>query len=227
MTTPLTISQAILSLQSHSHSTSDNRPSTSIRHPPAHHRHHVPNHRHRRPRPQNAAFVPHSPLHIPIKLTFPASAITGTWTLPFAAYFLLLTNRIVYHRLTTKTYIGDRLSPPSPSPSSPSTSLPPSPTSSDQLDPLYLATRAQSNFLETVPLAFIFALVAELNGANRKVLNWVLAALLVFRVGHVEVGLRGRGALGWGRPVGYYGSQAVVLGLGGWAGGLVRGYWGF
>jgi len=208
----LTISQAILSLQSHSHSTSDNRPSTSIRHPPAHHRHHVPNHRHRRPCPQNAAFVPHSPLHIPIKLTFPASAITGTWTLPFAAYFLLLTNRIVYHRLTTKTYLGDRLSPPSPSSS---------------LDPLYLATRAQSNFLETVPLAFIFALVAELNGANRKVLNWVLAALLVFRVGHVEVGLRGRGALGWGRPVGYYGSQAVVVGLGAWAGGLVRGYWGF
>jgi len=119
--------------------------------------------------------------------------------------------------------MGDRLPPPSPSPSPSS----PSPTSSDQLDPLYLATRAQANFLETVPLAFIFALVAELNGANRKVLNWVLAALLVFRVGHVEVGLRGKEALGWGRTVGYYGSQAVVLGLGGWAGGLVRGYWGF
>jgi len=224
--TPLRISKAILHLSPISIQPQNNKQSSHnlTQHTPAHHRQHVPNHRHRRPCPQNAAFVPHSPLHIPIKLTFPASAITGTWTLPFAAYFLLLTNRIVYHRLTTKTYLGDRLSPPSPS--SPSSS-PSSPPPSSSLDPLYLATRAQSNFLETVPLAFIFALVAELNGANRKVLNWVLAALLVFRVGHVEVGLRGRGALGWGRPVGYYGSQAVVVGLGAWAGGLVRGYWGF
>lgn len=155
-------------------------------------------------------------------LTPSPSAITGTWTLPFAAYFLLLTNRIVYHRLTNEKYLGDHLSPsspPSPEPTSPPSSPPP--------DPLYLATRCQSNFLETVPLAFIFALVAELNGANRRVLNWVLAALLVFRVGHVELGMRGRGTLGWGRPVGYYGSQAVVVGLGAWAAGLVRGYWGF
>ena len=29
-------------------------------------------------------------------------AITGTWTLPFAAYLTLLANRIVYQRLKTE-----------------------------------------------------------------------------------------------------------------------------
>ena len=34
-------------------------------------------------------------------------------------------------------------------------------------DPLYVATRAQLNFAENVPLALGIALLAELNGANR------------------------------------------------------------
>jgi uncharacterized membrane protein YecN with MAPEG domain len=36
-------------------------------------------------------------------------------------------------------------------------------------DPLYVATRAQLNFAENVPLALGIALLAELNGANRYV----------------------------------------------------------
>lgn len=72
---------------------------------------------------------------------------------------------------------------------------------------LQLETRAQSNFLENVPLAFIFAAVAELNGADRKVLNYLMAGLLVLRIGHVELGLKGKGTLGLGRPIGYYGTQ--------------------
>jgi uncharacterized membrane protein YecN with MAPEG domain len=34
-------------------------------------------------------------------------------------------------------------------------------------DPLYLATRAQLNFQENVPLVLVMALLAEMNGANR------------------------------------------------------------
>lgn len=34
-------------------------------------------------------------------------------------------------------------------------------------DPLYLASRAQLNFAENVPLVLGVALLAELNGANR------------------------------------------------------------
>jgi len=34
-------------------------------------------------------------------------------------------------------------------------------------DPLYVATRAQANFSENVPIVLAVALLAELNGANR------------------------------------------------------------
>jgi hypothetical protein len=44
--------------------------------------------------------------------SFPTSRIglnltpaTAAWTVPFAAYYLFLQNRIVYQRLTTKTYV--------------------------------------------------------------------------------------------------------------------------
>lgn len=36
-------------------------------------------------------------------------------------------------------------------------------------DPLYVTTRAQKNFAENIPIAFIIALLAELNGADRCV----------------------------------------------------------
>jgi hypothetical protein len=38
-------------------------------------------------------------------------------------------------------------------------------------DPLYIAIRAQANFLENVPIAMITALLAELNGGDRYVLH--------------------------------------------------------
>lgn len=40
-------------------------------------------------------------LRLPLPLMAPA---TATWALPFAAYYIFLQNRIVYHRLTTETY---------------------------------------------------------------------------------------------------------------------------
>jgi hypothetical protein len=39
-------------------------------------------------------------LGVPMPLLAPA---TATWAFPFAAYYLFLQNRIVYHRLTSKT----------------------------------------------------------------------------------------------------------------------------
>ena len=69
--------------------------------------------------------------------------------------------------------------------------------------------------------------MAELNGADRKILNYALAALLLLRIGHVELGLKGPKTLGVGRPIGYYGTQGIVVGLAGWGSWLVKGYWGF
>lgn len=73
-------------------------------------------------------------------------------------------------------------------------------TSNDKPDPLLLDSRAHSNFVENVPLCFTLAAIAELNGANRKALNYALAALFVLRIIHVELGLKGKDTVGWGRP---------------------------
>jgi hypothetical protein len=40
-------------------------------------------------------------LGVPMPLLAPA---TATWAFPFAAYYIFLQNRIVYHRLQTETY---------------------------------------------------------------------------------------------------------------------------
>lgn len=85
----------------------------------------------------------------------------------------------------------------------------------------------QANFLENVPLAFIFAAVAELNGADRKILNYMMAALLVFRISHVELGIKRPNTLGLGRPIGYYGTQGILAGLASWGTWLIKGYWGY
>ncbi|KAF2252525.1 hypothetical protein BU26DRAFT_421944 [Trematosphaeria pertusa] len=133
---------------------------------------------------------------------------TATWAAPFAAYYLFLQNRVVYHRLKTEKYMGDTAN-----------------AAEGTKDPLYVATRAQLNFIENVPIAFLVALLAELNGANRKYISYGLAALLAFRVSHVELGMMKKDSIGLGRPAGYYGTQAVIASLAGYVAYLVKDYW--
>lgn len=121
---------------------------------------------------------------------------------------MLLSNRVVMHRVNQKKYMGEALDTPSDS------------------DPLYLDKRAHENFLENVPLAFIIAAVAELNGGNRKVLNIAMGVLLALRVAHVELGIKGKDTVGVGRPLGYFGTQAFIGGLAAYGAYLVKGYWG-
>jgi uncharacterized membrane protein YecN with MAPEG domain len=90
--------------------------------------------------------------------------------------------------------------------------------------------RCQGNFLENVPLAFIFLVIAELNGGNRKILHYSMATLLALRIAHAELGLRLQGEFGdngIGRPIGYFGTASLVMGLAGYASYLCLGYWGF
>ncbi|RAR09563.1 adp-ribosylation factor-binding protein gga1 [Stemphylium lycopersici] len=122
-------------------------------------------------------------LGVPMPLLAPA---TATWAAPFAAYYIFLQNRIVYHRITNKTVLGDRCD-----------------ESKGATDPLYVASRSQANFAENVPLILAVALLAELNGANRSYLNYALGALFALRVGHVELGLMAKGNAGLGRPIGF------------------------
>lgn len=94
-------------------------------------------------------------------------------------------------------------------------------------DMLTLHSRSFNNFLENVPLAFILLITAELNGGNRKVLTYLMSALLAFRVAHVEYGMYGPDNAAIGRPLGYFGSCGVLAGLAGYTAYLVKGYWGF
>jgi len=98
---------------------------------------------------------------------------------------------------------------------------------SNKVDPLEVATRCHANFLENVPLALMTAAVVELNGGNRKIINGGLAALLLFRILHVEFGLRAADTNGPGRVIGYLGTVGVLNGMAAYAVYLVKGYWGY
>ncbi|KAL5431940.1 hypothetical protein PMIN07_008798 [Paraphaeosphaeria minitans] len=133
--------------------------------------------------------------------SFPTSRIglnltpaTASWAVPFTAYYLFLQNRVVYQRLTTETYMGDTTNP-----------------SDGNEDPLYVRTRAQQNFNENIPLTLIIAGLAELNGADRKYINYFLGAMLAFRISHIELGLMRPKSMGFGRTIGYYGTHASLL----------------
>lgn len=151
-----------------------------------------------------------SPAGLPIPKLLP---ITGTFVLPLTAYYVYLQNRVVAVRLNSETY--------TPGSQSSKTS-----TAEGEDDPLLAACRAQMNWAENVPLALALSAIVELNGGSRKALTGLLSALTVFRVLHADFGVFGKGYLGNGRPIGYFGTQSVVAGLAGYAAWLVKGYWG-
>ena len=94
-------------------------------------------------------------------------------------------------------------------------------------DPLLLLTRCHANFIENVPLCFTLAGIAELNGGNSTYLNYAMAALLVFRVAHVEFGLKRPKSLGIGRPIGYFGTSLWQVFMSMYCAYLVKGYYGY
>ena len=85
----------------------------------------------------------------------------------------------------------------------------------------------QQNYLESVPLAFVLAALAELNGGDRRWIAGALSALFAFRISHAELGIVRPAGLGLGRPVGFFGTMGVLGGLAGYAAFLVKGFWGF
>ena len=140
------------------------------------------------------------------------SAITGTWTLPFTTYLMLLSGRVSQQRRKERKALGVPTS---------------TAAGGEDADSLLVANRCHLNFLENVPLALFLAAVVELNGGNRKVLNGALAVLLACRIAHVEFGLRGPGATANARLIGHAGTQGFLAGMAGYAAYLVKGYWGF
>ena len=127
----------------------------------------------------------------------------------------MLSGRIVQLRIQNEQFVGEDL-PESKR------------DAKKQHQALTIANRCHANFMENVPIAFIFAAVAELNGANKKTLSYGLAVLLALRIVHAEFGLKGKSdAVGWGRPVGYFGTAGWLAGFAAYSTYLVRGYWGY
>jgi uncharacterized membrane protein YecN with MAPEG domain len=116
-------------------------------------------------------------------------------------------------RAKQKQWIGEKSSAPSPP--------------SEEVDPLQVAVRSHQNYTENIPMALLLAAIVELNGGNRRVLNGGLAALLLFRVLHVELGLRGEEANAKGRLIGHAGTAGFMGGMAAYAAYLVKGYWGY
>ncbi|KAI0140051.1 membrane-associated, eicosanoid/glutathione metabolism protein [Hypoxylon sp. NC0597] len=156
--------------------------------------------------------------------------VTGAFALPFAGYYIFLSARVGMRRLSQRVAIGDRTPqdvPPQPNTTSSSSSSSSPTTTASGLhtsnDPLLLATRAQQNFAEYVPLALLLSAAAELNGADPATLAKALTALLAARVLHAEAGILRRDAMGAGRPLGFYSTLAVMGALAGWGAWLVLG----
>ncbi|KAI4177037.1 MAG: hypothetical protein LQ343_000517 [Gyalolechia ehrenbergii] len=152
-------------------------------------------------------------LGVPVPKLLP---VCGLWAVPFTAYMLLLSNRVIYQRLKHGQYIGDRLN-----------SEKNNSGNHEKPDPLYLESRCHLNFLEHVPFAFVLAAIVEINGGNQVLLNYAMATLFALRIAHVEIGLRSKDTLGWGRAPGILGTQGLMAGMAVYGAYLVRDYWGY
>ena len=145
-----------------------------------------------------------------------SKAVLGTWAAPFTAYLVFLSGRVTYTRVKNERWLGEKLNQDVTDKDT-----------SEGSDPLELYSRCHANFIENVPIAFLLAGIAELNGANRTVLNYALGTLLVLRVAHAEFGLRGEKTMGVGRPIGFFGTLGWLAGAASYSIYLVKGYWGF
>jgi len=137
--------------------------------------------------------------------------IVGTFVLPFAAYYALLSYRVSAARIEHDTYIETSTGK----------------GSEDGPDPLSVAVRAHGNYAENVPFALILAAIAETNGGDTRFIAGALGAFLTFRIAHVELGLRQAKAIGQGRLAGYIGTLTYLVGMSAYSVYLCKGYWGY
>lgn len=141
----------------------------------------------------------------------PLLPITSTFALPLSVYYIFLQIRVTMRRIETQTSLAPQSSA--------------SPTSPGASDPLLAAFRTQANFAENVPLALVLAGLVEANNGNKGVLTALLGALTVGRVMHGELGLMTKGSGGIGRPIGFFSTTGVILGLALYGAWLSRCYW--
>jgi uncharacterized membrane protein YecN with MAPEG domain len=141
----------------------------------------------------------------------PVLPVTSTFALPLSVYYIFLQIRVTMQRIKTQTSLAPQSSA--------------RPTSPDSSDPLLAAFRTQANFAENVPIALLLAGLVEANGGNKGVLTAFLGVLTVGRVMHGELGLMTKDSGGIGRPIGFFSTIGVILGLALYGAWLSRTYW--
>lgn len=141
----------------------------------------------------------------------PIMPVTSTFALPLSVYYIFLQVRVTRQRIKTQTSLAPQSSAPAMSPGA--------------SDPLLAAFRTQSNFAENVPIALLLAVLAEANGGNKGVLTAFLGVLTVGRIMHGELGLMTKDSGGIGRPIGFFSTIGVILGLALYGAWLSRSYW--
>ena len=118
-------------------------------------------------------------------------SITPIYLALLALFFLPITMRVGFYRLSTKVLIGDGGDPE-----------------------MIRRMRGQANFVETVPLAALLLVVMELSGASQTWLHSLCAALLIGRILHY-IGLTEIGPM-VARSIGMFATIATYLAASGW-----------
>lgn len=121
----------------------------------------------------------------------PLLSITPIYLALLGLFFLPITLRVGFYRLSSKVFIGDGGDPE-----------------------MIRRMRGQANFVETVPLAALLLVLMELSGASGTWLHALCATLLLGRILHY-IGLTEIGPL-VGRSVGMFATIATYLAASGW-----------
>ncbi|KAG2178342.1 hypothetical protein INT44_001492 [Umbelopsis vinacea] len=141
-------------------------------------------------------------------LATPSLPITATWAPLFAGYSFYLMSRVVRSRMGAKVSLGD------------GTVEELSCLQKDETDQakiakyktLRIAMRAQSNYLENVPIALFLIAVLEANRASPKAIHGLLGTLFAARVLHANFGMFWNATgMGKGRFYGFMTTNAVII----------------
>ena len=103
--------------------------------------------------------------------------VTASFAIPLVVTSSLLSLNVVKTRIDLNTWQGDKVIGKEQA----GIKQP----DGNTYDPLLMATRIHANMVENMPLTLVLAALAEINGADRKKLTYVLAAFTIVRLSHV------------------------------------------
>jgi len=141
-----------------------------------------------------------------LAMASPLLPILGVHLPLYAGYFVYLTINVIRYRRSVRISLGDGSAECAAAESADNKER------AKQISGLTRAVRSHANFTEYVPMALIVLGALELNaGVSQRTLAILHRILLAARILHAEFGLlRGRQAVGFGRPLGLVVTLSVL-----------------